>query len=239
MAAFGIPSRLARLAPKLAPATTSKIDAAFTSALDWAIDTSWDGAVARAAATEGSDMRARVENLWTSVGKELAAVGAATGGVAAIPAVGTAGSLTAAAAEFGWFTKRAAELILTVAALHGHQGASVDERRAWVLAVLLYGNKATTGFERIAAEAGKSAAGTSAMSLPTSVLGRINGSLGRKAATRYATRRAAVAAGQAVPFGIGAVIGGTANYWATRRLARQADKFFRNLPYSTVEHVGR
>ena len=158
---FGLPSRVARLAPRFAPETTSKVDTAFTKALDWAIDNAWDDAVARAAATTGSDVGARVKNLGASVGKELAAVGAATGGVAAIPTVGTAGSLTAAAAEFGWFTKRAAE-------------------------------------------AGKSAAGTSAMSLPTSVLGRINGSLGRKAAT-------------------------PANYWAARRLARQADKFFRKL----------
>lgn len=235
MANFGIPSRLARLAPRLAPATTSKVETAVIKALDWAIDNAWDDAVARAAATEGSDLKDRVTNLSTTFGKELAAVGAATGGIAAVPAVGTASSLAASAAEFGWFTKRAAELILTVAALHGHNGSSVEERRAWVMAVLLYGNKASKEFGRIAAEAATSAGGATATSLPLSVLNRINGSLGRKAATRYATRRAAIAAGQAVPFGIGAVIGGAANFWATRRLARQADKFFRKLPSAVVE----
>ncbi|MEP1123381.1 MAG: hypothetical protein ABJH68_05760 [Ilumatobacter sp.] len=232
MAAFGIPSRLARLLPRLAPDSTAKADSAFTKALDWAIENAWDDAVVRAAALEGPDTRSRLKRLWTSFGKELAAVGAATGGVAAVPTVGTVGSLSASAAEFGWFTKRAAELILTVAALHGHRGSSVLERRAWVLAVVLYGNKAGREFHRMVADASKADGTVTLTSLPLSTLTRINGSLGRKAATRYATRRAAIAAGQAVPFGIGALIGGTANYWATRRLARQADKFFRTLPHS-------
>lgn len=238
MAAFGLPSRLAGLVPRFAPESTAKVEDAFTKALDWAIDNAWDDAVARAAATAGPSATARVDAVSKSFGKELATVGAATGGLAAVPAVGTVSSLAASAAELGWFTKRAAELILTVGAVHGHglgpNEPSLEERRAWVLAVLLFGKKASKEFERVAAEAAASAGGTSALSLPTSVLARVNGSLARKAATRYGARRAAVAAGQAVPFGIGAVVGGTANYWATRRLARQADKFFRQLPRSVA-----
>ena len=36
---------------------------------------------------------------------------------------------------------------------------------------------------------------------------------------------------------LGAVIGGAANFWATRRLARQADKFFRELPVASLERA--
>ena len=232
MAAFGIPSRLAKLLPRFAPEATSKAESAATTALDWAVDNAWDDALRRADEAEGRDVDEQVKDLWTSFGKELGAVGAATGGVAAIPTVGTATSLAASAAEFGWFTKRAAELILSIAVLRGHRVSTPEQRRAWVMAVLLYGKKASKEFRRIADEAG--ASGVNALSLPTSVLARINGSLGRKAITRYATRRAAIAAGQAVPFGIGAVVGAGANYWATRRLARQADTFFRKLPRTPV-----
>lgn len=228
MAAFGIPSRLAKLLPKLAPETTSKAESAATTALDWAIDNAWDDALARADSVDGRNVDEQVKNLWTSFGKELGAVGAATGGIAALPTVGTASSLAASAAEFGWFTKRAAELILAIAALRGHRVSTLEERRVWVIAVLLYGKNASKELRKVADQAG--ASGIDALSVPTSILARINGSLGRKAVTRYALRRAAIAAGQAVPFGIGAVVGGGANYWATRRLARQADKFFRKLP---------
>lgn len=39
-----------------------------------------------------------------------------------------------------------------------------------------------------------------------------------------------IALGRALPFGIGAVIGGTTNYAFARTIARQADEFFRLLP---------
>ena len=43
-----------------------------------------------------------------------------------------------------------------------------------------------------------------------------------------------IALGRVLPFGIGVVIGGGANYAAVRLLARHADKFFTNLPYSRI-----
>ena len=52
---------------------------------------------------------------------------------------------------------------------------------------------------------------------------------------RYGTRRGAIALGTALPLGIGALVGGSANYLAVRALARHADEFFLRLPYSAID----
>ena len=58
-----------------------------------------------------------------------------------------------ATAELAWFTARAGDLILTIAALHGRPDPTVDERRAWLLAVLIYGGSARDEFARAVNEA--------------------------------------------------------------------------------------
>ena len=59
--------------------------------------------------------------------------------------------------------------------------------------------------------------------------------MSRALVRRYGTRRGLVAVGRALPTGIGAAIGGTANYVAVRTLARNADEFFSRLPYSAID----
>ena len=52
---------------------------------------------------------------------------------------------------------------------------------------------------------------------------------------RWLQLRAAGRRGTALPFGIGAVVGGSANYTIVRLLARHANKFFKKLPYTSVD----
>ena len=66
----------------------------------------------------------------------------------------------------------------------------------------------------------------------------INAAAGRTVVTKYSTKRGVVALGRALPIGIGSVIGGGTNYGSTRLLGRQADKFFTELPYRTIDSVG-
>lgn len=66
--------------------------------------------------------------------------------------------------------------------------------------------------------------------ISTGALMRINRAVGRTIVTKYGTKRGAVALGRVLPFGIGAVIGGTANFAAARIIASQADRFFAHLP---------
>jgi len=52
---------------------------------------------------------------------------------------------------------------------------------------------------------------------------------------RYGTKRGLIALGRLLPIGVGAAIGGSANYLTIRTLARHADQFFARLPYSAID----
>ncbi len=193
----------------------------------------WDKARRAAEATTGTRDE-RVAQLKRAFSRELATVGAAAGAVAAVPIVGTTASLGTAAAELGWFTLRAGDLILAIAAVHGHTEATVEERRAWVLCILAFGDSAAATFTKLAGEVGKGIGAKATARIPKEVLRRMNRSLGRTVITKYGTRRGALAIGRALPLGIGAAIGGTANYALVRVIGRQADSFFAHPPPSPV-----
>lgn len=193
-------------------------------AVDAVVTNRWGAAQLRAASYHGS-RREKLSQLRMSFARELGAVGAAAGGMAAVPGVGTAASLAASAAELAWFTARSADIILTVAAIDGFDG-DVAERRLWVLAILGFGSAASDEVGQLAKEAGMGIGKQVTTTMPQRVLRRVNASLARRLLTRYGTRRGAVALGTAIPFGVGAVVGGTANYALARTLVRQSEKFF-------------
>ena len=199
-------------------------------AVDSVIESRWDDALRRATEASGSTIDAKVAGLSRSFARELGSVGAATGAAATVPAFGTAAALSMGVAEFGWFTARASELILTIAALHGQDRATVEERRAWILAVLIFGSGAAEGFTRIAGEAGRSVARGGRLRGPISMVRGLNSSAGRMLLARYGRRRGAVAIGTALPFGVGAFVGGAANYAGMKAIGKHAHALFASLP---------
>jgi len=84
--------------------------------------------------------------------KELAAAGAAAGGASAIPGVGTAGSLAISAADAGWTVGRLGEMVLSIGAAYGHEAEEIEERRAWVIAVLGMASGAAGGIGGVAGQ---------------------------------------------------------------------------------------
>jgi hypothetical protein len=202
------------------------------AAADRAAAGRWDHALAMAQSTVGASTEERVRQVTRRISTEMAAVGAATGAAAALPMTGTGTAVTTGVGELGWFTMRSADLILAIAAIHGHTQVSVEQRRAWVLSLLVFGDGAVGGFNRLASELGRGLGiqGAPARGVSLAGLRSINGSLARLMAAKYGRRRGVVAAGTALPFGIGAVVGGTANYAMVRTLAHQADRFFAELP---------
>jgi len=124
---------------------------------------------------------------------------------------------------------------LTIAALHGRTDPTVEERRAWVLAVLIYGSSAKEGFSRAVGEVSRGAAPAVNRRLPFATLRLANRLMSRSMLQKYGTRRGLIALGTALPVGIGALFGGGANYRAIRKLARDADAFFARLPYSAID----
>jgi hypothetical protein len=221
-------------------ANAGSVRSVLLDAVDRAATTRWDAAVRRAAglrghersgAAAGATTEERVAAVTRAFARELAVAGAATGGAAAVPGVGTATAMAATAADLGWFTLRVADLILTIAALHGHQRATVEERRAWILSVLAFGEGSTAGFARMAGEVGQDLGRKAVGRIPPAALRAINRKLGRSVLTRFGARRGAVTLGRVLPFGIGAAVGGSANYMSVSAIGRQADVFFRSLPY--------
>lgn len=123
-------------------------------AVDQAVTARWEPAQRRAAAFDGHEAGVSVREIRRTFRTELGVAGAAAGGAAAVPgsvALGVAVGL----AEIGWSTMRFTDMILTIAVVHGHDRASVEERRAWVLSVLAYGDAAAATFSKIAAETAK------------------------------------------------------------------------------------
>lgn len=205
------------------------------ASIDEVAGSRWEAAVDRARALPGDLRPEKLAALTRSFTRELTTVGAAAGAAAAAPAVGAVASLAAAATELAWFAARSGDLVLTIAALHGRPEPTVDERRAWVLAVLLYGGSAQEGFTTAAGQLGIALDQHAPARLPIASLQAINSRLSSLIVRRYCTRRGVVVAARTLPLGIGAVIGGSANFVAVRNLAHHADRFFAKLPYSAIE----
>ncbi|MGB8859377.1 MAG: hypothetical protein WCC60_08980 [Ilumatobacteraceae bacterium] len=224
-----------RMATRVNPADLERLSRSLLATIDQVSSSRWEAAVERAAALPGGVRPEKIKALTDSFSRELGAFGAGVGAAAASPVIGTTATLMAATAELAWFTARVGDLVLTVAALHGRPAPTVDERRAWLLAVLIYGGSARDGFARAVNEANTGLSTTPSTRLPLSTLQTVNRMLTPQLVKRYGARRGAVALGTALPLGIGAVVGGSANYMAVRALARHADEFFARLPYSAID----
>jgi hypothetical protein len=226
----------AKLAARVDAAEFERLAAGMLGTIDEVSSNRWEAAVKRAAAQPGRIRPEKIKALTDSFAREVGAAGAAAGVVAASPAFGTGATLLTATAELAWFTARAGDLILTIAALHGRPDPTVDERRAWLLAVLIYGGSARDEFARAVNEAstGMVAVGPERR-LPIGAIQLANRVMSKALFRKYGTRRGIAALGRMVPLGIGAVIGATANYAAIRALSRNADEFFSRLPYSAIE----
>ena len=206
--------------------------------VDEAVERRWPAALRRADGAEGDTPEARSRSVSKAFTREMVSLGAATGATAAAPGLGTASALSLLAAELSWFAFRASDLIMTIGAVNGHTEATAEERRAWVLAVLAHGERAADEFAVLLADldhsrvldgerVGALVAGVMGSDVATvDTLRRINAKLGARVAVRFGSREGLITLGRILPFGIGAVVGGTANWALTRTLSAQARRFF-------------
>lgn len=154
----------------------------------------------------------------------LTTMGAAAGGAAAVPAVGTATSVALGIAEVGTFLEATALFTLAVAEVHGIDVDDLDRRRTLILAVLL-GNSGSAVVEKAAGRTGGHWGKLLVKGMPTEKIRAVNKVLGRNFITKYGSKQGILVLGRAMPFGIGAAIGATGNYglgYASVRAARRA-----------------
>jgi hypothetical protein len=235
MPSFRTTDWAARLASRVSPADAERMAAKLLTTIDEVSANRWEAAVKRAAELPGAIRPEKINALSDQFARELGVAGAAAGAAAAAPTVGTMATLAATTAELAYFTARAGDLVLTMAALHGRPNPTVDERRAWVLAVLIYGGSARDGLARSINEASTGVTLAGEHRVPLATLQTANRLMGKRLLRRYGTRRGVAALGRLVPLGLGAIIGGTANYVAVRALVKNADELFARLPYSAID----
>lgn len=157
----------------------------------------------------------------------LAAVGtlgAAAGGAAAVPGIGSTAALAFSVAEIGSFVDATVLFTLAVAEVHDVEVRDLDRRRALVLAVLL-GNSGSAIVERAAGRTGSHWGRLLVQGMPMDKILMVNRLLGRNFVTKYGTKQGVLVLGRVLPMGIGAAIGASGNAalgYASVRAARRA-----------------
>jgi len=151
-------------------------------------------------------------------------IGAASGGTAAVPGVGTATSVATGAAEIAGFVSATAMYVLALAELHSVPVSDPDVRRALVLGVLV-GSSGTAALEG-AEGGGKHWARVINRPDSKGRIGSINSRLGRMLVTRFGARQGALLVGRALPLGIGAGIGAAGNAALARGAISTARRAF-------------
>ncbi len=136
--------------------------------------------------------------------------GVAVGAAAAAPAVGTGVALALSGAEAAGFLNATVLYILARGEVQGITIADVERRRTLVMAVML-GDAGAKGVGKVAERTGQHWARQLVRGIPMSKILAVNNVLGPNFVTKYGTKQGILVLGKVIPFGIGVVIGGTAN----------------------------
>lgn len=155
--------------------------------------------------------------------------GGSVGAIAAVPAVGTALALGVSVTEMVGFLEATAFYIVARAEL---QGLPVDDlaRRQTLILTIVLGDTGYTTLTKVAGRTGQHWGKAVTKSIPMSTIRAANSVLGRNVITKYGTKQGVIVIGRVMPFGIGALIGGTAGALSARGIMAAADKAFGDPP---------
>ena len=158
--------------------------------------------------------------------------GAAVGATAVVPGIGTGVTLALSGAETVAFLEATALLAQSVAEVHGIVVSDPDRARALVLTILL-GREGVDLVTQLSRQLGGRGPGRDqywgeiiTRTLPRAALAPLLDRLTTTFLHRFATRGGASWLGKALPFGVGAAIGGTGNHLLGRRVVAAARDAF-------------
>ncbi|UOQ88684.1 hypothetical protein MUN74_15645 [Agromyces endophyticus] len=162
--------------------------------------------------------------------------GAAVGATAVIPGISTGITLALSGVETAGFLEATALFAQSVTEVHGIPLESPERARALVMTLML-GTEGTDLVKQFAGQATGSGIARSAYwgelitnSLPKAVMGTVVDQLRRTFVKQFAVRGGAGIIGKALPFGIGAAIGGVGNHVLGRRVLTQSRLAFGQAP---------
>lgn len=166
----------------------------------------------------------------------VSAGGAAVGATAVIPGAGTAVTLALSGAETAGFLEASALFAQSVSEIHGIAARDPQRASALVMTMML-GNPATDLVKQLVQQAAGTGPtrslywGEQVMSaLPQFAIGPLAGRLKNLFIRRFAATGSASIIGRAMPFGIGAVVGGVGNYSLARKVVSNARNAFGVVP---------
>jgi len=169
----------------------------------------------------------------------LAAVttgGALVGASAVIPAVGFGASLALSTVETGGFLEASALFAQSVTEVHGIAVDDPDRARTLVMTLIL-GTAGSDLVKQLASQATGSGPVRNKFwgelvtkSLPQAAVGQIADRLKKTFIKRFTLTQGTNVIGRAIPFGIGAVVGGTGNNLLGRQIVRSSREAFRAAP---------
>ena len=167
--------------------------------------------------------------------------GAAVGASAVLPVVGVGASLALSAAETAGFLEASALFAQSVTEVHGIVVDDPDRARALVMTLVL-GSAGSDLVRQLAGQAAGSGPARNAFwgelvtkNLPRAAVGRIADQMKRTFMKRFAVTQGTNVIGRAIPFGIGAVIGGTGNHMLGRQIIRGSREAFPPPPATFPE----
>lgn len=162
--------------------------------------------------------------------------GAAVGATAVIPGIGTGVTLALSGVETVGFVESTALFAQSIAEVHGIAIANPDRARALVMTLML-GKEGVALVGQLAGQAtGRGGTRSSywgelvTKSLPRAAVGPMVDRLKSVFLKQFATRGGASFLGKAMPFGVGAVIGGTGNHILGRRVLTTSHRAFGTPP---------
>jgi hypothetical protein len=162
--------------------------------------------------------------------------GAAVGATAVIPGIGTGVTLMLSGVETAGFLEATALFAQSVAEVHGIAIENPERARALVMTLML----GREGVDLVRQFAGQATGGGIARNaywgelitntMPKAVMGTVVDRLRHVFVRQFAVRGGAGIIGKAIPFGIGAAIGGTGNHILGRRVLQQSRLAFGTPP---------
>lgn len=160
--------------------------------------------------------------------------GAAVGATAAVPTVGTIASLGLSAAATVGFLEATALYAESIAELHGIHTDDPERSRAMVMAILMGEEGTALITSTLGASAGSGATqhwgNLVGKAAPTSMVSGLAGTIRRQFLRRILAKQGGMMLGRALPFGVGAVIGGTGNHMMGKAVIKATRLAFGPLP---------
>ncbi|MER5498548.1 hypothetical protein ABT096_15315 [Streptomyces sp. NPDC002561] len=177
-----------------------------------------------------------IRNLERMYISALTGTGAAVGGTAAAPGVGTGVALAMSAGEALSSLELSVLFSLSIAEVHGIPIDELERRRTIVMGIML-GKSGSATIGKVAERTGQHWGRQIVAKVPAQTLRQVNKILGRNFITKYGTKQGIIVLGRVAPFGIGAVIGGGANAAVAALTVRAARRAFGPAPTEWQPHA--